>query len=79
MPLRAAAAATTAVAGLEVKVARIGVGRLIELADHTISAHGLFGVYDMTREALEASIGQWEYRGGDGQVHGPFTSEQISE
>ena len=33
----------------------------------------------MSFEALEASTTMWEYRGADGDVHGPFTSKQISD
>jgi hypothetical protein len=54
------------------------MNRITEIADELISL-GLTGVYNMTYEAIEASTVMWEYKGLDGNIYGPFTSQQISE
>lgn len=54
------------------------IDRIIEIADELI-ASGLTGVYGMSKEAIYASTILWEYKGGDGLIYGPYTSQQISE
>lgn len=51
--------------------------RATEVADQLL-AGGLSGVYDMTREALQASTVSWEYQGADGRVYGPYSSQDIA-
>jgi hypothetical protein len=54
--------------------------RITEIADELISSHGLSGLYGMTYEAIGASTVMWEYKGlTDGQIYGPFTSQQIAD
>jgi hypothetical protein len=54
--------------------------RITEIADELISSHGLSGLYGMTYEAIAASTVKWEYKGlTDGQIYGPFTSQQIAD
>ena len=52
--------------------------RLTDIADQLIS-HGVSGVYDMQREAIETMVSLWEYRAADGSIQGPFTSAQIGD
>lgn len=54
------------------------LNRTIEIADLLMSK-GVHGIYDMSYEAIEASTVMWEYQGLDQVIHGPFTSQQISE
>lgn len=54
------------------------MNRLTEIADALVGA-GLTGVYNMSREAIDASMVMWEYRGLDGAIHGPYSSQQIAD
>lgn len=56
---------------------RGNIERVTEVADRLI-ATGLTGLYSMSYEAIYASTVLWEYKGHDGVIHGPFTSQQIS-
>lgn len=56
------------------------IEELTELASQLLSVDKtLTGIYDMTRESIEASTVMWEYKGHDNVIQGPFTSLQISE
>jgi hypothetical protein len=62
----------------DARALQANISKLTELADELLS-RGLTGVYSMTYEALLASTLMWEYRGiTDGQIHGPFTAQQLS-
>jgi hypothetical protein len=52
--------------------------QITEIANEILS-RGITSVYQMTFEALDNSMSQWEYRGQDGTIHGPFTSQQIAQ
>eukprot|EP00981_Chlorochromonas_danica_P003752 scaffold691_cov181-Ochromonas_danica.AAC.5 len=56
---------------------RAVIEQITELADLLI-ANGVTGIYEMTYEAIRTSCSLWEYRGADGQIYGPFTSQQIA-
>jgi hypothetical protein len=56
---------------------RLLIERVTEIADLLI-AGGLTGIYDMSYEAIAASTVQWEYKGADGIVYGPYTSQEIA-
>ena len=56
------------------------IEKLTELASQLMSDDKTFtGIYEMTRESIEASTVSWEYRGHDGVIQGPFSSLEISE
>ena len=57
---------------------RVYIDRMTEIADQLL-ATGITGVYDMTYEAIEVSTSQWEYKGQDGKIYGPFSSNEISQ
>ena len=61
----------------EARAQRAVVDQITDLVDELLS-YGLTGVYEMTYEALEASAVRWEYRGPDGAIHGPYTSQEIA-
>ena len=61
----------------EARAQRAVVDQITDLVDELLS-YGLTGVYEMTYEALEASAVRWEYRGQDGAIHGPYTSQEIA-
>ena len=54
------------------------INLLTELADGLLS-HGELSAYDLSLEALELLVIQWEYTGLDGQIHGPFSSKEMAE
>lgn len=54
------------------------IERLTEIADQLI-AQGVSGIYGMSYEAIQASTILWEYKALDGNIYGPYTSQQISE
>ena len=56
---------------------RSTISRLTEIAD-VLLGNGDMDIYDTTREALALRGVQWEYRGQDGSLHGPFSSAQIA-
>ena len=56
---------------------KVALERFSDITDELLST-GLSGVYDMTYEAIENSAVQWEYRGLDGVIHGPFAPETIA-
>jgi GYF domain len=56
---------------------KIALERFSDITDELLST-GLSGVYDMTYEAIENSAVQWEYRGLDGVIHGPFAPQTIA-
>ena len=51
-----------ATATADAKAQRLIINTFIENVDACISDHGIFGIYDMTYEALSASCTQWEYK-----------------
>lgn len=51
---------------------------LIELADELLSS-GVVSVYSMTFEALLNSLFEWEYKGADGNIHGPYSCSDIAK
>jgi len=55
-----------------------GINNLTELCDELISS-GLTGLYYMTYEAIQSSMFLWEYKGRDGEIHGPYSTKQISK
>lgn len=56
---------------------KVALERFSDIADELLST-GLSGVYDMSYEAIENSAVQWEYRGLDGVIHGPFNPQIIA-
>lgn len=54
------------------------IDRLTEIADQLI-AQGISGIYSMSYDAIQASTVLWEYKAQDGNIYGPYTSQQISE
>lgn len=54
------------------------IDRVTDIADQLIT-HGITGIYQLTREAIDATTNLWEYKGADGNIYGPFTSKQIAE
>lgn len=54
------------------------INRLTDIADD-LFATKLIGVYDMTYEAIKSSTVLWEYKGLDGTIYGPYTSQQIAD
>lgn len=61
-----------------VKENKLHIDRLTEIADQLI-AQGLSGIYSMSYEAIYSSTVLWEYKAVDGNIYGPYTSQQISE
>lgn len=59
------------------KANRVHIERVTEIADLLLSS-GLSGIYDMTYEAIYATTVMWEYKGADGKIYGPFSSQEIS-
>lgn len=57
---------------------RPAMDRITEIADELIS-NGLSGIYGMTYEAISASTVMWEYKGLDGNIYGPYTSQQLAD
>lgn len=51
---------------------------LIELADQLLSG-GMVSIYSMTFEAIRNSLFEWEYKGADGSVYGPFSCIDIAK
>eukprot|EP01035_Chromulina_nebulosa_P019292 gene19292-25152_t len=51
----------------------------ISKAMRRISGKGVTNAFSLTYEAIESSLSHWEYKGLDGQIHGPYTSQQIAE
>ena len=56
---------------------KVQLERLTEISDELLS-FGLSGVYEMSYEAIEATAVRWEYQGQDGQLHGPYTAQEIA-
>jgi GYF domain len=56
---------------------KLALEKFSDITDELLST-GLSGVYDMTYEAIENSAVQWEYRGLDGVIHGPFAPQTIA-
>lgn len=56
---------------------KIALERFSDITDELLST-GLSGVYDMTYEEIENSAVQWEYRGLDGVIHGPFAPQIVA-
>lgn len=52
--------------------------KLTELSDDLIS-FGYSDVFDLSRESIDAGMYEWEYKGLDGVIHGPFSSNQIAD
>ena len=61
----------------EARAQRAVVDQITDVVDELLSC-GLTGVYEMSYEAIEASAVRWEYRGQDGAIHGPYTSQEIA-
>lgn len=56
---------------------KIALERFSDITDELLST-GLSGVYEMTYEEIENSAVQWEYRGLDGVIHGPFAPQIVA-
>lgn len=73
------------VEGKGVSPSKAPVDTFIELVDMCISQHGVFHMYSLTVEAIQASLVRWEYRtsdpttGSTDPIFGPFTADQIAQ
>ena len=50
--------------------------KLTEIADGLIVL-GISNIYDLEYDTMNAVLSSWQYKGQDGQIHGPFSGLQI--
>jgi hypothetical protein len=60
------------------KLQKDQLNRLIELSDHLLLL-GVVNVYDVSYDSVESNTCNWQYRGLDGTMNGPFDSHSIRQ